>query len=270
MGLEQGPLSLVTITEELLEWKSSGSGSRKPRLTVALITGHPLFALTSPTSGGRSVSIFRLWTKAKEFSYFSVLVKKTTGEWRSVVEEIIKKIGSCKTLQLVLAMKLVQRTSCNRSCYSLTKGVIMTCLTVMYLFIHTWEYRQWNLADYECSSSDRVTYISQPTLRNKSHKQAGTCIVKDRLALLNSVTGEMKSVSSIDSTISSSSRASSVYRFCLYSTPTKKRFKMKTKQRRKIRKSALCWYLSPMEDVSWNFLLCIIMHSTSADYEQFR
>jgi hypothetical protein len=25
VGLEQGPLSLVSITEELLEWKSSGS-----------------------------------------------------------------------------------------------------------------------------------------------------------------------------------------------------------------------------------------------------
>jgi hypothetical protein len=26
MGLERGPLSLVRILEELLEWKSSGSG----------------------------------------------------------------------------------------------------------------------------------------------------------------------------------------------------------------------------------------------------
>jgi hypothetical protein len=26
MNLERGPLSLVRITEELLEWKSSGSG----------------------------------------------------------------------------------------------------------------------------------------------------------------------------------------------------------------------------------------------------
>jgi hypothetical protein len=32
MGLERGPLSLVRITEELLEWKSSGYGSRKSRL----------------------------------------------------------------------------------------------------------------------------------------------------------------------------------------------------------------------------------------------
>jgi hypothetical protein len=30
----RGPLSLVRMTEELLEWKSSGSGSRKSRLTA--------------------------------------------------------------------------------------------------------------------------------------------------------------------------------------------------------------------------------------------
>jgi hypothetical protein len=32
-GLERGPLSFISINEELLEWKISGSGSRKPRLT---------------------------------------------------------------------------------------------------------------------------------------------------------------------------------------------------------------------------------------------
>jgi hypothetical protein len=32
--LKRGLLSLVNITEELLEWKSSGSGSRKSRLTA--------------------------------------------------------------------------------------------------------------------------------------------------------------------------------------------------------------------------------------------
>jgi hypothetical protein len=37
VGLERGPPSLVRITEELLEWKSSGSGSRKPRLTAVRI-----------------------------------------------------------------------------------------------------------------------------------------------------------------------------------------------------------------------------------------
>jgi hypothetical protein len=34
VGLEQGPLSLVNMTEELLEWKNSGSRSRKLRLTA--------------------------------------------------------------------------------------------------------------------------------------------------------------------------------------------------------------------------------------------
>jgi hypothetical protein len=34
VGLERGSLSLVSIIEELLEWKSSGSGSRKSRLTA--------------------------------------------------------------------------------------------------------------------------------------------------------------------------------------------------------------------------------------------
>jgi hypothetical protein len=67
----------VSITEELLEWKSSGSGSRKPRIrpwrSFALTTRHypQKLALTSPTSGGRSVGIVRLPTKATEiFSFF--------------------------------------------------------------------------------------------------------------------------------------------------------------------------------------------------------
>jgi hypothetical protein len=34
LGLVQGLLSLVSITEELLDWKNSGFGSRKPRLTA--------------------------------------------------------------------------------------------------------------------------------------------------------------------------------------------------------------------------------------------
>jgi hypothetical protein len=34
VGLERSPLSLARITEELLEWKSRGSGSSKLRLTA--------------------------------------------------------------------------------------------------------------------------------------------------------------------------------------------------------------------------------------------
>jgi hypothetical protein len=72
VGLERGPLSLMSITEELIEWKSSGSGYRKPRLTAVRIccadhATHSVrkkLALTSQTSGGRSVDIVRLRAKA--------------------------------------------------------------------------------------------------------------------------------------------------------------------------------------------------------------
>jgi hypothetical protein len=76
VGLERGPLSLVSTTEELLGRKSSGSGlenrkygcrdpSRWPRDTLYPQT----LTLTSPTSGGRSVSIVLSRTKATEFTH---------------------------------------------------------------------------------------------------------------------------------------------------------------------------------------------------------
>jgi hypothetical protein len=88
VGLERGPLNLVSITEELLEWESSGSGSRKYRLTAVgiLCADHatPLYlqklAVTSPTSGGRSVGIVRLRTKATKLSYF--LKNLLPWKWR--------------------------------------------------------------------------------------------------------------------------------------------------------------------------------------------
>jgi hypothetical protein len=71
-----GSLSFVRITEEL-EWKSSGSGQenrinkrgdplRWPRDTIYL----QKLALTSPTSGGRSVGMARLRTKGHGVSCF--------------------------------------------------------------------------------------------------------------------------------------------------------------------------------------------------------
>jgi hypothetical protein len=76
VGLERGPLILVSTTEELLGINSSGSGlenreygrkdpSRRPRGTL-----YPQkLAATSPTSGGRSVGIVRSLTQATEFSF---------------------------------------------------------------------------------------------------------------------------------------------------------------------------------------------------------
>jgi hypothetical protein len=66
VGLERGPLSLVSTTEELLERTSSGSGlenreySRGDLLRWPCDTLYPQkLALTLPSSGGRSVGIVR-------------------------------------------------------------------------------------------------------------------------------------------------------------------------------------------------------------------
>jgi hypothetical protein len=72
VGLERGPLSLVSTIEELLDRKISVSGletrkyshrnpSRLPRDTLYL-----QLTLTSSTSGGRSVGIVLSRAKAKE------------------------------------------------------------------------------------------------------------------------------------------------------------------------------------------------------------
>jgi hypothetical protein len=75
MGLERGPLSLVSTSEGLLGRKSSGSGLETrdygSRGSAALTTRHPSLrkkqlALTLPTSGGLSVGIVRSRTKTTE------------------------------------------------------------------------------------------------------------------------------------------------------------------------------------------------------------
>jgi hypothetical protein len=81
VGLERGPLSLMRIIEELLEWKVAvpvykteindrGDSLRWPRDTLSPLK----LALTSPTSGGLSVGIVCLRAKAMEFVCLLVLV----------------------------------------------------------------------------------------------------------------------------------------------------------------------------------------------------
>jgi hypothetical protein len=73
VGLERGPLSLMSTIEQLLDRKSSGSGPesreygrgvplRWPRDTL----NPQKLALISPTSGGRSDGIVRSQTQATE------------------------------------------------------------------------------------------------------------------------------------------------------------------------------------------------------------
>jgi hypothetical protein len=73
VGLERGPHSLVSTTEELLGRKISRSvleirecGSRDPSRGTLY---HQKLVLTSPASGGRSVGIVRSRIQATEFSF---------------------------------------------------------------------------------------------------------------------------------------------------------------------------------------------------------
>jgi hypothetical protein len=75
VGLEQGPLSFVSTIEELLGRKISGFGleireygRRDPSRWLRSSLYPQKLALTSPTSGGRSVGTVRSRTKATEFS----------------------------------------------------------------------------------------------------------------------------------------------------------------------------------------------------------
>jgi hypothetical protein len=94
VGLERGPLSLVSTIEELLGRNSSGSGlenreyGRGDSLRWPLYALYPQkLALTSPTCGGRTVGIVRLQTKTTEFLYLLCRVFYTAN-----YAELVKKL----------------------------------------------------------------------------------------------------------------------------------------------------------------------------------
>jgi hypothetical protein len=92
VGLERGPLSLLSVTEELLGRKSSGSGlenryyGRRDKSHWPRNTYPQKLPLTSPTSGGRPGGIVRSPTQATEFSL--VLRFSQWGLWTFLSSEI--------------------------------------------------------------------------------------------------------------------------------------------------------------------------------------
>jgi hypothetical protein len=76
VGLERGPLSLVSTTEELLDRKVASPAYKTENMVVGIRHADHVapsirkkFAMTSPTSGGRSVGIVRSRTQTMDFFY---------------------------------------------------------------------------------------------------------------------------------------------------------------------------------------------------------
>jgi hypothetical protein len=69
VGLERGPLNVVSTIEELLGRKNSGSGLEKRsygrRGSIALTTRRNKLALTSSISGGRTIGVVRSRTEGR-------------------------------------------------------------------------------------------------------------------------------------------------------------------------------------------------------------
>jgi hypothetical protein len=78
VGLERGPLSLVSTTEELLDRKLAASVYKTENTAIGIRHAHHVapsirkkLAFTSPTSSGRSVDIVRSQTQIMEVFSFS-------------------------------------------------------------------------------------------------------------------------------------------------------------------------------------------------------
>jgi hypothetical protein len=99
VGLERGPLSLVSTIEELFGWKSSGPGleireyGRRDKLCWPRDTPLPAekLALTSPTRGGRSVGIVGFGLRPRSLLSFVCYVVRVVVTLRSFLQ--VKVLG---------------------------------------------------------------------------------------------------------------------------------------------------------------------------------
>jgi hypothetical protein len=76
VGLERGPLSLVSTTEDLFDRKVAAPVYKTENTAVRIHHADHVapsirkkLAITSPTSGGRSVGVVRSRTQTMEFSF---------------------------------------------------------------------------------------------------------------------------------------------------------------------------------------------------------
>jgi hypothetical protein len=86
VGVEQGPLSLVSTTEELLDRKVAAPVYKTENTAVRIRHADHVapsickkLAITSPTRGGRSVGIVRSRTQTMEFSLVLFTFTSATG-----------------------------------------------------------------------------------------------------------------------------------------------------------------------------------------------
>jgi hypothetical protein len=86
VGLERGPLSLVITTEELFDRKVAAPVYKTENTVVGIHHAdhvapsiRKMLAITSPTSGGRSVGIVRLRTQTMEFSFLVFICQVAVG-----------------------------------------------------------------------------------------------------------------------------------------------------------------------------------------------
>jgi hypothetical protein len=99
VGLERGALSLVSTTEELLDRKVAVPVYKTENTAVgirhadhATLFIRKKLAITSPTSGGRSVGIVRSRTQTMEFIFKRILTYKNNVYYMSA-KEIAYKSG---------------------------------------------------------------------------------------------------------------------------------------------------------------------------------
>jgi hypothetical protein len=113
VGLERGPLSLLSTTDELLGRKSSGSGlenreygRRNPSCWPRGTLYPQTFALTSPTTGGRSVGIVCSRSQATGFSLVLVYDKYAINKSRIIGRQVDhERARRCKRLSKNLTAK---------------------------------------------------------------------------------------------------------------------------------------------------------------------